>query len=154
MANDINLSISRQVFEADKNIYILNLQYLIVTTEGVMIQKPHHDSRYCSFNTHFYLYGFQQMFSPVFYVFCSKFLFAAFRSSNNFVEAQQLIPRNRGRQPMQPCTITLFVVPTSHATQDGGIDTLKSIPGLLKRLQIRAQSSPFGTGSPIYCSVG
>ncbi len=33
---------------------------------------------------------------------------------------------------------TLFDVPARQATQAGGIDSRKSIPGLLKRLQIRA----------------
>ncbi len=36
-------------------------------------------------------------------------------------------------------TITQFVVPTRQATQAVGIDSLGSIPGLLKRLQIWAQ---------------
>jgi hypothetical protein len=34
---------------------------------------------------------------------------------------------------------TLFDVPARLATWAGGIDSLKSIPGLLKHLQIRAQ---------------
>ncbi len=35
---------------------------------------------------------------------------------------------------------TLFVVPAHPTTQSGGIDSFESIPGLPKRLQIRAQS--------------
>ncbi len=38
-------------------------------------------------------------------------------------------------------TATLFDVPASQATLAGGIDSLESIPGLLKRQQIRAQPS-------------
>jgi hypothetical protein len=37
-------------------------------------------------------------------------------------------------------TTTLFDVPARQTTQAGGIDFLVSIPGILKRLQIRAQS--------------
>ncbi len=36
---------------------------------------------------------------------------------------------------------TLFDVPVRHATEAGGIDSLESIPGLLKRLQILAPGS-------------
>jgi hypothetical protein len=36
-------------------------------------------------------------------------------------------------------TTTLFIVPACQPTQAGGIDTSESIPGLHKRLQIRAQ---------------
>ncbi len=42
-------------------------------------------------------------------------------------------------------TITLFVVPAGQATLAGEIDTLESIPGLLKRLQIRALDIPLYT---------
>jgi hypothetical protein len=35
-------------------------------------------------------------------------------------------------------TTTLFDVPARQATKAGGIDSLESIPGLLRRLQIRA----------------
>ncbi len=35
-------------------------------------------------------------------------------------------------------TITLFVVQARQATNAGGIDSLKSIPGVLNRLQIQA----------------
>jgi hypothetical protein len=47
-------------------------------------------------------------------------------------------PRNRF-PAWRAGTITLFVAPARHATQAGGIESSESIPGLLKRLQIRAQ---------------
>jgi hypothetical protein len=46
-------------------------------------------------------------------------------------------PRNRFTA-WQACTTTLFVVSARQATQGGGIDSSESIPGLHKRLQIRA----------------
>ncbi len=36
---------------------------------------------------------------------------------------------------------TLLVVPARQVTKAGGIDSSESIPGLLKRLQIRAQAT-------------
>jgi hypothetical protein len=50
-------------------------------------------------------------------------------------------PRNRF-PAWRPGTTTLFVVPACHATLVGEIKSLESIPGLLKRLQIRAQAFP------------
>ncbi len=49
-------------------------------------------------------------------------------------------PRNRFPAWLA-ATTTLFVVPARQAAQAGGIDSSESIPGLLKRLQIRAQST-------------
>jgi hypothetical protein len=56
-------------------------------------------------------------------------------------------PRNRSKESILPAyvacrtdTITLFVIPAGKAIFSGGIDSLESIPGLLKRLQIRALS--------------
>ncbi len=46
-------------------------------------------------------------------------------------------PRNRFLV-WRAIATTLLDVPTRQATKDGGIDSLESIPGLLKRLQIRA----------------
>jgi hypothetical protein len=40
-------------------------------------------------------------------------------------------------QPGGPVTATLFVVTACQSTKAGGIDSSESIPGLLKRLQIR-----------------
>ena len=49
-------------------------------------------------------------------------------------------PRNRF--PTWRASIAiLFDVPARKDTSAGGIDTLESIPGLLKRLQIRAQAT-------------
>jgi hypothetical protein len=47
-------------------------------------------------------------------------------------------PRNRF-PAWRACTTTLFVVPARQATWVGGIGLSESIPGLYKRLQIRAQ---------------
>jgi hypothetical protein len=38
-------------------------------------------------------------------------------------------------------TTTLLVVPARQVIKAGGIDSLESIPGLLKRLQIQAQTT-------------
>jgi hypothetical protein len=46
-------------------------------------------------------------------------------------------PRNRF-PAWRAGTTTLFDVPAHQATWGGGIDSLESIPGLLKHLQIRA----------------
>ncbi len=54
------------------------------------------------------------------------------RSSRPFKE-----PRNRF-PAWRACTTTLFVVPARQATWVGGIGLSESIPGLHKRLQIRA----------------
>jgi hypothetical protein len=48
-------------------------------------------------------------------------------------------PRNRFLAWRTGMT-TLYVVPARQATQAGGTDSSESIPGLLKCLQIRAQS--------------
>jgi hypothetical protein len=42
----------------------------------------------------------------------------------------------------------LFVIPARHATLAGGIDSKESIPGPLKRLQIRALNPPLATAVP------
>jgi hypothetical protein len=47
-------------------------------------------------------------------------------------------PRNRFLA-WRAATTTLFDLPARQATQAGGIGSLESIAGLLKRLQIRAQ---------------
>jgi hypothetical protein len=47
--------------------------------------------------------------------------------------------------------INRVVVPCRQATLAGGIDSLKSIPGLLKRLQIRALGSSEGRGGGVGC---
>jgi hypothetical protein len=44
-------------------------------------------------------------------------------------------------QPGRASIATLFDVPARKDTSAGGIDSLESIPGLLKRLQIRAQAT-------------
>jgi len=46
-------------------------------------------------------------------------------------------PRNRFPARLAGTT-TLFVVPARQAAQTGGIDSSESIPGLLKRLRVRA----------------
>ena len=69
--------------------------------------------------------------------------------------AQESIPRNRFRQPMQPAVLVFLnnlyggqeprrnrvVVPARQVTQPGGIGPLKSILGILKSLKIRALAS-------------
>ncbi len=51
-------------------------------------------------------------------------------------------PFNEPRNRFQPAsTATLFDVPTRKDTSAGGIESLESIPGLLKHLQIRAQAT-------------
>jgi hypothetical protein len=49
-------------------------------------------------------------------------------------------PRNRF-PAWRICPTTSLDAPASQATQAGGIDFFESIPGLLKRLQIRPQES-------------
>jgi hypothetical protein len=44
-------------------------------------------------------------------------------------------------QPGGPVYCSNFDVPARKDTSAGGIDSLESIPGLLKRLQIRAQAT-------------
>ncbi len=99
----------------------------------------------------------------------------SFRSKKNCLRprpscygAEESIPRNQFRQPMQPCNRsqgmnsaslcslagrydnpipTRFLAPIdclkilALVTQVGGINYSESIPGLLKRLQIRAQAT-------------
>jgi hypothetical protein len=69
-------------------------------------------------------------------------------SSLNEISTDQLSPyfkpfkAPRNRFPAwRAGTTTIFVVPAHQATQAREIDALESIPGLLKRLQIRALAS-------------
>jgi hypothetical protein len=56
----------------------------------------------------------------------------------------KLVKEPRNRFPAwRAGTTTLFDVPARQATQAGGIDSLESIPGLLKRFQIWAPEINF-----------
>ncbi len=60
------------------------------------------------------------------------------RTCESFEEPKNRSPASRA------CTTTLFDVPGRQATWAREIDSLESVPGLLKRLQIRAQKRSQG----------
>jgi hypothetical protein len=65
--------------------------------------------------------------------FCLRSLADRARICKPFKEHRNRFPAGRAG------TKTLFVVPVRQATETGGNNYSESIPGLLKRLQIRAQ---------------